>query len=170
MNHIDVFHQGEGFDDVGHVEVDLDTTFGTLKVLLAQKHGLPAKTVLLFIEDKDEPLGDDVVVKEHSTVKALKVHLHRLREVKVHVVYNGKTAEMLFSPSATVARVKRWAAEHEFGMSTEEAGEHVLQIAGTDVRPSPGTHIGALKHEKTRVLVFDLVPHERVQGALAVSW
>ena len=29
-------------------------------------------------------------------------------------------------------------------MTDEEAGEHVLQIAGTQDRPAPGTHIGTL--------------------------
>ena len=50
-------------------------------------------------------------------------------------------------------------------MSAEEAGEHVLQIVGTHERPSPGTHVGALNDDKERVVAFDLVPDERVQGA-----
>ena len=95
----------------------------------------------------------------------LKVHLHSLRQLKVTVTFNGKTIERLFGPGATVARVKRWAAEHEFGMSEEEAGEHVLQIAGKHDRPAPGTHIGALRDGKVRALAFDLVPDERVNGA-----
>lgn len=166
MNSIDLFYQGEDLGEIKHLEIDSDATFAVLKARLAEKHDLRSD-VLVFLEDEDEPVGDDVVLKEHATLKGLKVHLHRLRQVKVTVTFNGKTAERLFGPSATVARVKRWAAEHEFGMSEEEAGEHVLQIAGKHDRPAPGTHIGALSDGKVRALAFDLVPDERVNGA---SW
>jgi hypothetical protein len=64
--------------------------------------------------------------------------------------------------------VKRWAAEHKFGMSEEEAGEHVLQIAGGHDRPAPGTHIGSLTDSKACGLAFDLVADERVNGAAGV--
>ena len=50
-------------------------------------------------------------------------------------------------------------------MSEDEAGEHVLQIAGTHDRPAPGTHIGSLTNDKADSLSFDLVPDERVNGA-----
>ena len=123
--------------------------------------------VLVFLEDQDDPIADLVEIAEHATRQGLKVHLHCHRRVKVTVTFNGKTVERHFGPSATVARVKRWAAEREFGMSSEEAGEHVLQIAGTHDRPSPGTHIGALADGRVRLVAFDLVPDERVQGA---SW
>jgi hypothetical protein len=83
----------------------------------------------------------------------------------VAVTFNGETVERRFPPSATVARVKRWAAEKKFGMSEEEAGEHVLQIAGTHDRPAPGTHIGALTDDKVCGVAFDLVPDERINGA-----
>jgi hypothetical protein len=83
----------------------------------------------------------------------------------VTVTFNGETAELRFPPSATVARVKSWAAERKFGMSDEEAGEHVLQIAGSHDRPAPGTHVGALTDGKVCGLAFDLVADERVNGA-----
>jgi len=81
------------------------------------------------------------------------------------VTFNGESVERRFPPSATVARVKRWAAEKKFGMSEDEAGEHVLQIASTHDRPAPGTHIGSLTESKICNLAFDLVPDERVNGA-----
>ena len=166
MTFIDLFYQGEGLGEIKHLEFESDATFAILKARLAEKHGLHPE-VLVFLEDDDEPIGDDVPLQEHATLKGLKVHIHRLRQVKVTVTFNAKTVERLFGPSATVARVKRWAAEHEFGMSEDEAGEHVLQIAGTHDRPSPGTHIGAWCDGKLRALTFDLVPDERVNGA---SW
>ncbi len=164
MKTIDVFYQGEGLGEVKHLEIETGATFAELKVRLAEKHGVSLE-VLVFLEDKDDPIADLAEIAKHATPQGLKVHVHRLRQVKVTVTFNGKTVERHFSPSATVTRVKRWAAEKEFGMSAEEAGEHVLQIAGTHDRPNPGTHVGALNDGKVRVVAFDLVPDERVQGA-----
>ena len=164
MKTIDVFYQGEGLGEVKHLEIETGATFAVLKARLAEKHGC-GLDILVFLEDEDDPIADLAKVAEHAKPQGLKVHLHRLRQVKVTVTFNGKTVEHHFCPSGTVARVKRWAAEKEFGMSADEAGEHVLQIAGTHDRPSPGTHVGALDDDKARVVAFDLVPDERVQGA-----
>lgn len=164
MKTIDLFCQGEGIGEIVHIELEPDATFAVLKCRLAEEHRIP-NDVLLFIEDEDEPIDESVLVKDRATATGLKVHIHRCRYVKVTVTFNGKTVECHFAPSATVARVKRWAAEKEFGMSEDEAGEHVLQIAGTHDRPAPGTHIGTLTDDKADSLSFDLVPDERVNGA-----
>ena len=164
MKSIDLFCQGEGVGEIVHIELPLDATFAVLKSRLTEEYRIP-DDALLFIEDEDDPVDESVLVKDRATAMGLKVHIHRLRHIKVTVMFNGKTVECHFPPSATVARVKRWAAEKEFGMSEEEAGEHVLQIAGTHDRPAPGTHIGALTNEKADSLSFDLVPDERVNGA-----
>ena len=163
MKTIDVFYQGEGLGEVGHLEIEAGATFAALKARLAEKHGFRLD-VRVFLEDEDDPIGDLTEIAKHATPRGLKVHLHRRRRVRVTVTFNGKTVERHFSPSATVARVKRWAAVREFGMSADEAGEHVLQITGTHDRPTPGTHIGALHDRRVRVVAFDLVPDERVQG------
>ena len=164
MNSIDLFCQGEGIGEILHIELDPDATFAVLKSRLAEEHRIP-DDVLLFIEDEDEPIDVSILVKDRATATGLKVHIHRSPYVKVTVMFNGKTVEYHFAPSATLARVKRWAAEKEFGMSEDEAGEHVLQIAGTHDRPAPGTHIGALTDDKADSLSFDLVPDQRVNGA-----
>jgi hypothetical protein len=165
MTSIDLFYQGEGIGEIAHVELEPDATFAILKARLVEKHAVP-HGALLFLEDEDEPVNEALLVKERATAKGLKVHIHRCRHVEVTVAFNGETVERRFAPSATVARVKRWAAEDKFGMSKEEAGEHVLQIAGTHDRPAPGTHIGALTDGKVCGLAFDLVPDERVNGAV----
>ena len=72
-----------------------------------------------------------------------------------------------FGPGTTVARVKHWAAVQKFHMSEEEAGEHHLQITGTQDRPAPGMHIGTLASCPECRVRFDLVPDERVNGAAA---
>ena len=164
MKFIELFYQGEGLGEMQHLEIEADASVAVLRARLVEKHGL-SPDVLVFLEDEDEPIRDDMPLKECATEKGLKVDLHRLRQVKVTVTFNGKIVERLFSPGATIARVKRWAAEREFGMSEAEAGEHVLQFSGKHDRPAPGTHIGALSDVETRVLAFDLVPDERVNGA-----
>lgn len=164
MKTIDLFYQGEGVGEIAHIELEPTATFATLKACLAEKHGV-AQDALLFLEDEEEPIDEAALLKDRATAKGLKVHVHRCRHIEVTVTFNGMTAERRFPPSATVARVKRWAAEHKFGMSEEEAGEHVLQIAGTHDRPTPGTHIGSLTDGKICALAFDLVPDERVNGA-----
>jgi hypothetical protein len=167
MKYIDLFYQGEGVGEVSHIELEPDSTFATLKARLTERHGFPLEA-LLFVEDEDEPCDEVVLVGDRATAKGLKVHVHRCRHVEVTVMFNSDTVDRRFSPSTTVARVKRWAAEHKFGMSEEEAGEHVLQIAGNHDRPAPGTHIGSLTDGKVCGLAFDLVADERVNGAVGV--
>jgi hypothetical protein len=164
MTAIDLFYQGEGLREIEHIEVEPDATFATIKTRLREKHGFAIET-FLFIEDDDEPVEEAVCVAERAGQTGLKAHLHRCHHIDVTVTFNGETVGHHFSPATTVARVKRWAAEHKFGMTPEEAGEHVLQIAGTHTRPSPGTHIGALVEGCFCKLAFDLVPDHRVNGA-----
>lgn len=165
MTSIDIFYQGEGIGEIAHLELEPDAVFAILKARLIEKHGV-GHGALLFLEDEDEPLDESTLVKDRATSKGLKVHIHRCQHVEVTVTFNGETVERRFPPSATVARVKNWAAEKKFGMSEDEAGEHVLQIAGTHDRPAPGAHIGSLTDGKVCSLAFDLVPDERVNGAL----
>lgn len=164
MKSIDLFYQCEGVGEIGHIELEPEATFSILRNLLADKHGV-SSDAMLFLEDEENPIDEAVRLKDYATAKGLKVHLHRCRHIEVTVAFNNETVERRFAPGTTVARVKRWAAERKFGMSHEEAGEHVLQIAGTHNRPAPGTHIGALTDGKVCTLAFDLVADERVNGA-----
>ena len=50
-------------------------------------------------------------------------------------------------------------------MSAEDAGEHLLQIVGTQDRPAHGVHLGALVVSPDCKIAFDLVPDQRVNGA-----
>ena len=142
----------------------LTLTFAAVKALLIEKHGLQGE-VLVFLEDEDEPLNELLIVRQQAGPCGVKAHLHRCRHIAVAVTFNGETVHHQFGPGSTVARVKRWAAERKFGMSEEEASEHVLQIAGTLDRPSPGTHLGALAKCPNCRLDFDLMPDQRINGA-----
>ena len=160
---LDLFYQGEGLTELQHLEIESGSTFTAIKALLIEKHGFPVD-VEIFVEDIEMPPSATAIARDHADLKGLKVHLHRCKKVAVSVTFNNKAVERTFPPSATVAHVKHWAAAKEFGMSKEESGEHVLQIAGTHERPAPGTHIGTLTNGTVCAVAFHLVPDERVNG------
>jgi hypothetical protein len=168
MNGIDIFYQGEGISGTEHLEFPGDETIAALKIHLAKRHGF-GEDIIIFLEDEDEPADEKKRVHHCAGPAGVKVHVHRCRHIAVSVTFNGETVTHKFPPSATIARVKKWAAEHKFGMTAEEAGEHVLQLKGTKDRPSASTHIGALVTHHKCELAFDLVPDERVQGSSEVS-
>jgi len=161
---ISVFFQAEGLRDIGHIEVEPAITIAQLKEQLAKLLKLDGEFVV-FVEDDEEPLGGGVLIKDIASAHGLKVHAHRCKEIAVAVTFNRKVARRAFKPGTTVAKVKKWAAIKEFGMTPDEAGEHLLQIIGTHDRPAPNTHLGALVTHPHCQIGFDLVPDERVNGA-----
>ena len=163
MKKIDVYYQGEGLKDIQHVEVNADLEFAALKEVLIKKHGLDPGS-LLFIENEDEPVDECSQISDRAGKCGIKAHVHRCRQIEVCVKFNGKNVEHSFGPGTTIARVKHWAAEKKFDMNPQEAGEHVLQLAGSHDRPAGGTHLGVLVHCQKCQLAFDLVPDERVNG------
>jgi hypothetical protein len=163
MKTINIYYQGEGITALEHIEIGDDETFGALRAALAKKHGLSGDACL-FIEDEAEPIADDVPIAGKAGRAGVKVHIHRCREIKVTVHFNGKSVHDKFAPGATVARVKQWAAIRKFGMTEEEASHHHLQLAGTTVQPDPGTHIGTLVTSGKCAVEFDLVSTPKVNG------
>lgn len=164
MTSIDVFYQGEGIGEIAHFEASPNHTFGAIKLAIIEKHGLTEETHI-YLEDRDEPIDEQCFVRDHVGRAGIKAHLHRCRHVEVSVTFNNETVRHKFGPSTTVARVKKWAAEQKFGMTPQEAAEHVLQISGTKDRPDPGTHLGTLVTCPDCRLAFDLVANERINGA-----
>jgi hypothetical protein len=163
MQTIPVFYQAESLGRIEHLPFPVESSLADLLAAIRAKHGIE-DTALLFLEDADEPADLTKLVRDTASPHGLKVHLHRCHRIEVSVTFNG-TKEHVFAPGASVARVKRWAVEKAFPMSPEEAGEHVLQIAGTTERPSPSTHLGSLTTRPGCRVRFDLVPHERVNGS-----
>jgi hypothetical protein len=163
MQTIPVFYQAESLGRIEHLPFPVESSLADLLEALRAKHGI-SDTALLFLEDAEEPADLKRLLRDLASAQGLKVHLHRCHRIEVSVTFNG-TKEHSFSPGASVARVKRWAVEKAFPMSPEDAGEHVLQIAGTTERPSLSTHLGSLTACPGCRVRFDLVPHERVNGA-----
>lgn len=165
---VDIFYQGEGLDDIQHLELDETSTISEFKKLIYQKHHLTG-TFYIFREDSDELIDDVVCLSELCGDSKLKIHFHRHRRIEVCVSFNGEEVGKKFSPSATVNRVKHWAARRKFDMTREEAGEHVLQLSGGHDRPHPGVHIGTLVKDGCVKLEFDLVPDQRINGYCGVT-
>lgn len=163
MKPIELFYQGEGVDQIDRLELDPSITFAALKDQLLERHGV-SEDAMLFVEDGDDPVDLTGPVSELATSKGLRLHLHRCLHVEITVSFNGQTVERRFAPSATIRRVKRWAAERKFDMSPEDASEHSLQVSGTQTQPDGTVHLGTLTDGKVCRLAFDLVPEPRVNG------
>jgi hypothetical protein len=165
MTKVNVFVQGEGISDVLRIELDPGTTVGGLKKECEAIRKIPLNgEVAVFTEDADAPLGDDIAISTLDVRHGIRLHVHRCRHVEVKVSFAGRAAERSFTPAATIGRVKLWAAQ-EFGLSKEDAAEHVLQISGSTVQPDPDTHVGSLVSCPTCGIAFDLVPSQRINGS-----
>jgi hypothetical protein len=166
MKKIEVFIQMEGVKDIQLVEVVENGTVRDLLLLVA-KHGKQCDNdeipSLVFIEDMDDVLDGDKLLENVGVRHRTHVHIHRCRHIEVIVNFNGKKISKNFPPSATVGRVKKWAAK-EFGMSEKDASEHVLQISGTKNSLDEDIHIGTLTKHPVCHISFDLVPKVRIEG------
>jgi hypothetical protein len=159
-----IFVQSEVLEDITVVELSenadarqlIDACFSLLP------QDLKKNDFYLYVEDEDE--DSDAQLKNLKKIPdGLRVHLHRQKGIEVVVRYAGRDVRRTFRPSATIARVKRWAT-HEFGLSPSDAAELMLQIAGTDTRPDADIHIGSLVKSPQQSITFDLVPSPRVNG------
>ena len=158
---VQVFLQSELLGDIEVIEIDPQAGHQALHRACLDKLGAAqADEFFLFVEDDDDEQPFD---KLDGIPEGLRVHLHRLKGIDVIVRYAGRDVRRPFRPSATVARVKRWAT-HELGVTPSDAAELMLQISGTDTRPDADVHIGALTPAHQRHITFDLVPSPRVNG------
>ncbi len=168
MTSVDVFYQGEGIPEIAHFEAAPSYSFAVIKLVIIERHALKLGA-RLYLEDSDEPVDEWDLVGDHAGRAGVKLHLHRCRHILLAINFNGDTVRHRFGPGTTVARARNWAAERQFGMTPCEAGEHVLQISGTQEQPAPGIHLGALASCPTCTVTFDLVPNERVNGSCRES-
>lgn len=164
MTHIDILLQGEAIRDIQVISLPRGSA---LALVLAEAEKLRGPIncdgeFLIFIQEEDKPLKPHLPLPTPKPGVPLCLHVHRCVKVKVEVTFNGKTKEVVLAPSRTVGATKTYTAIKLFGMDAHDAGEHVLQIAGTDVRPDTDIHIGSLA--KHCAVAFDLVPLIRVEG------
>jgi hypothetical protein len=169
MKIIEVLLQSHGLADIAVLEAKPDDTLAHT----VSKVDLPGDKDgrLLFLEDVDGAIDGHAVIEEllplapdDDAGEPLRIHVSHCRHVEVSVRFNGETEKRHFTPSATVERVKRWAARRAFHLSPRDAAEHVLQIKGTTTRPDRDVHVGTLTHGHSCAVAFDLVPSQRVEG------
>ena len=164
---IEVFLQGESIPEIALVRVRSDGRVSDL--LTAAGAGglaLPDQSeAVVLLEDESEPLALDAHLTVVGVRNRARVHVHRCRRVEVTVNFNGDERSETFPPSATVARVKRWAvSKRGFDLNEVDAAEHLLQVCGSSVRPDEDTHIGTLFQSPRCDVCLDLVPKQRVEG------
>jgi hypothetical protein len=169
MKTIDVLLQSHGLADIAVLEAKPDDTLAKV----VSKIDLPGTKEgrHLFLEDVDGVIDGHAVIEEllplppdDDAIGPLRVHVSHCRHVEVAVRFNGETEKRRFTPSATVERVRRWAARRAFHLPPRDAAEHVLQLQGTTTRPDRDVHVGTLTHGHSCAIAFDLVPSQRVEG------
>jgi hypothetical protein len=169
MKTIDVLMQGHGLADIAVLEAKPHDTLA----MIVSRIDLPGAKEgrLLFLEDIDGAIDADAVIEEllplpieDDAIGPLRIHVSHCRHVEVSVRFNGETKKRNFSPSATIERVRRWAARRAFQLSPRDAAEHVLQLQSTTTRPDRDVHVGTLTQGHSCTVAFDLVPCQRVEG------
>lgn len=161
-----VYIQSEHFPDIKLVEIDDHATIDDLKraALALLPAGTDSSELTLSIEDDDDEVhSHETLVRDLKKDHGVRVHLHRCKQVKIHVRFGAEVASHEFRPATTVGRVRLWAG-HKLGMQPGDIAEHVLQIAGTNEQPDVDTHIGTLTKCPECSVTFDLVPAHRING------
>ncbi len=161
MSNVIVFLQQHGSSHAEELEIALSSTLAEL--IAASKIKSLGDDVLIFIDERDEPLGRDVRLEHCGAKHGSRIHASRCRHVDVTVHYQERTETHRFAPGAKVHRVKQWAV-HEFKLAETDAIEHVLQICGGTERPAGDTPLHTLLAHGSCALCFDLVPEKRVEG------
>lgn len=161
-----VYVQSEHFPDIKLVEIDDDATIEELKraVLALLPPGTDATELTLSVEDDDNDAHAAAThVKHLKKEHGVRVHLHRCKQVEIHVRFGAEVVHRQFRPAATVGRVRLWAG-HKLDMAPGDIAEHVLQIAGTNEQPDVDIHVGTLTKCPQCSVTFDLVPAHRING------
>jgi hypothetical protein len=123
------------------------------------------ETVLIWLEEADEPLELEITLEDAGARHRHHVHRGRCRRVEVRVRYGGRDAERSFSPAATIERAFAWATGPEvFNLTAEERAKHVLALPGADHFLAWTVHVGSVVEAGTCATVLELAPKERFEG------
>lgn len=144
----------------GHhdAEIGPTTTVKEFVEIAVMKTGIEG-LLEVYVEDAEEPLGHDSVLIEHLSVEFAPLHVAKPGKIATTVRYQGRHVEHPFRPSATAAKVTRWAVGKL--APTEDPIDFQLKHDG-HVLP-PDSHLGqAARGEKS--IVLDLVFKVKPQG------
>lgn len=129
------------------------------KVLLEKK--LVRWDVLSLDEGEIEPQQRKQPLKDLK--HGARVHVSSCRRIRTVVHFLERTAHHDFPPGTRVRTVKACAVR-EFRIEPKGAGEHVLRICDSTMKPATDTPLSELVHRGRCSVCFDLVPDKRVEG------
>jgi hypothetical protein len=133
----------------------------TVEELIAV-HG-PGEGGGAWIEDVDEILETEITLIAAGVPERGHVHVSRCHKIDVRVRYGGDSKSKEFPPSATIARVFKWATgKEEFDLTPTERAKHTLAICDSQTQPDKSEHVGSLASDCG--LCLDLAPKERFEG------
>lgn len=129
----------------------------------AETHGGAGASV--WLEEEGESLELEVTLVEAGIKQRSHVHVSKkCKKIAVRVRYKGDPKVKEFAPSATIAKVFKWATSKEgFGLTDTERAKHTLGLCGTNTEPDKSEHVGSLA-DPDCTLCLDLAPKERFEG------
>jgi hypothetical protein len=130
---------------------------------LAETHDGAGASV--WLEDEEGDLELEVTLVEAGIKERGHVHVSKkCKKIAVRVRYKGDPLVKEFAPSATIAKVFKWATSDKgFGLTPTERAKHTLGICGTTTEPDKSEHVGSLANPDC-TLCLDLAPKERFEG------
>ena len=160
-----VYIQSEYFPDIKKIELEDDASLEELKdaALALLPQGTNISELSLSIEDEDIDLNVIKFIKQLKNKHGIRVHLHRCKQIEVHIQHGIQILKSLFRPATSVGYIRLWAGR-KLGMQPADIAEHVLQISGTNEQPDVDVHIGTLTKRPNCSLTFDFVPAHRING------
>lgn len=159
-NQLEVLFAVEGRRQHFGVPIGREMTVREFAIIATKAGGLE-EAVEIFLEDAEEPLNEELVLAENLAASFSPLHVATHGKIAVTVHYNGRDIHREFRPSATVARVIRWAISPE-GFNLEgDPSDFELKHDG-EVAP-PDMHLGQIAHGHKR-LKFELVFKVKPQG------
>lgn len=130
---------------------------------LASAHGEEGAD-FVWIEDAEEALETATTLAAAGIAERSHVHISRCRRINVRARSGGDSKSREFAPSATIARVFKWATGKQgFDLTPSERAKHTLGLCDTLTQPDKSEHIGSLANHQCSVCL-DLAPKERFEG------
>lgn len=163
MSKVIAFIQVQGRPGIIETEVSPTATVGEIHDALEAKGIKVEAETFVFVDEAEEHLPRERHHPAHGCKRGSRIHVSTCRRIKVTVHFTHKTADREFPPGVRLRAVKQWAV-HEFGMTPQDAAEHVLQVCGSTERPATDTPLSEMAKCKGCSVCFDLVPEKRVEG------
>lgn len=163
---VEILFAVEGHGRHFGVHVGPNVTVGEFLAAAAADVGA-VELVEVFAEDSDEPLAHSLLLFEQLPASFAPLHVATCGTIKTTVEYNNRKVQREFRPSATIARIIKWAIGPE-GLNLEgKPADYQIKHDGKIVPPT--THLGQISQGEKAVrlhLVFKVKP----QGASDVAW